>query len=149
MLRILPNVKACLEGDQFFQALPLAHEEERDIADQIRAKLGALGLFVLIRFGGAAVSGTDCPGPILDPVTVFVEVTENPLLSRPKNNPTALAIALRVMHRLHWANNDKNDPLVNACALAAIRIRAPIIAGGTLTYVTEFQTLETIDPQQD
>lgn len=102
----LEDIKRALESDEKLAGIPIAHSEERDVADQVSRNLAqGLGLLVLISPDTMSNDSPDAPGPLFDRASVIIEVTENPILNRANSNLTGWQIAERIAFYLHMPNH--------------------------------------------
>lgn len=112
-----------LKADSYFTRIEVITEQLGDISNQIQIALSKLGICVLVVTPDTDFKFPDAPGPIMDPLKIIVEVTEQVLMNRGAQGTgrSASAVAERAAWQLHYPNHAhyRRDP----CMFTARRIR--------------------------
>jgi hypothetical protein len=96
-----------IKSDEYFARIEPLYEQLGDLTNKIRVALNKLGISVLVLTPSAVCQSTNAPGPILDPVTLVVQVVENVLLNQGASGTQLPAgdVAEKIAWLLHYPNH--------------------------------------------
>lgn len=128
-----------MQGDKYYARVALLTEQLGDIRNQIQISLGKLGICAIIMTPSAECKLTNCPGPILDPLKLSVDIVELVVTNRGANGSKqpASEVAEHTAWLLHYPNHahHRKDP----CIFTARSIRQ-VPDKLFLVYRVEFTT---------
>jgi hypothetical protein len=102
------SVVAAIRADPWFARITVLSEQIGDIENQIQRSLSKLGICAIVLTPGASVKYADAPGPLLDPLTVAIDIVELVLTNR--GNSGSKQPASDVAERIAWLLHHPNDP---------------------------------------
>ncbi len=118
LLSIQAQALAALQADESLRPIKLISRRKHNIKNEILTTLGKVGICALVLTPSSRVRNTNAPGPMLDPVLLFVDVIENVIINQGGSGSKIPAedVAERIAWRLHSANHPaRHDPHTFIC----------------------------------
>jgi hypothetical protein len=122
-----------LLADPFFAMIPVLVETPRDLTFELQSGVAAAGTYGVVQVPQAAVSTSNAPGPIFDPVEFAVRFRENVPVS---TGPHALEVAETALALLHLYRPPTFNEVIYAAPQALLRVIEPNV----VTYEVRVRT---------
>lgn len=128
-----------LQSDTFLMPVKLLKEQQGDIRAQVQAALAKLGICAIAMTPKAVFSEPNAPGPLADPLSIWVDVYENVSSNRGANGSKLPCsdVAERVAWWLHYPNHahERQDAFILVAKSLGI-----VPDKNFLVYRVEFET---------
>ena len=114
LLSIQDKALQNLQSDTALKPVRLISRIKGDLRKQVLEVMAKQGICAIVLTPVAKMTGSNAPGPSMDPVNLFVDVVENVLINRGASGSKIPAedVAERIAWRLHSANHPgrKDNP---------------------------------------